>query len=98
MYIKFDPEEKGQNPYAGIIAQNITLNSYLGVANIKTPTHNSDGTFKCGPPDGVPIWEWIPAIICWLQDMLPPKIGISEGSCGPSLLSEEEQEEILECQ
>lgn len=97
MYIKLDPEQKANNPFASIIAKNIALNTSLLSSNVISPT-DKDGTFKCAPPDGVPIWEWIPAIVCWLQDLLPPTIGISEGSCGPSLLSEEEQEEILACQ
>jgi len=37
--------------------------------------------FKCAPPDGVNIWEWIPAVICRLEDMLPPTIKISDGDC-----------------
>jgi len=97
MYIKLDPEEKGTNPYASIIARNIALNTSLLSSNVFSPSWE-DGTFKCAPPDGVPIWEWIPAVVCWLQWLLPPTIGISEGACWPSLLSEEEQEEILACQ
>jgi len=53
--------------------------------------------FQCAPPDGVPIWEWIPAITCWMNDMLPPSIWISEWQCGTSLLSEEEEEEYNSC-
>jgi hypothetical protein len=46
------------------------------------------------------IWEWIPAIICWLQDMLPPKIKIGESSCSMSdlFLNEEERQELEACQ
>ena len=25
---------------------------------------------ECGPIDGVPIWEWIPAVMCWLENLL----------------------------
>ncbi|MEI7510804.1 MAG: S-layer homology domain-containing protein [Candidatus Peregrinibacteria bacterium] len=24
---------------------------------------------ECGPPEGVPIWEWIPAVFCWLKNL-----------------------------
>lgn len=42
--------------------------------------------FKCGPPEGVPIYEWMPAIFCWLGDMLPPTIGA--GSCTDTTIGE----------
>ncbi len=77
MYIKLDPNEKANNPFASIIARNITLNTSLLSSNIAPPA-GKEGVFQCAPPDGVPIWEWIPAIVCWLQEMLPPTIGISE--------------------
>jgi len=98
MYIKFDPEEKNANPYAGIVSQNITLNSYLSNGNIHPVGKDADTTFKCAPPGGVPIWEWVPAVVCRLKDMLPPKVSISDGSCGSNLLSREDQEEIQQCQ
>ncbi|MDF1682226.1 MAG: hypothetical protein P1U46_00115 [Patescibacteria group bacterium] len=41
--------------------------------------------------------EWFPAIICRLDEMLPPKISLTEGSCGQSLLTQEEREEINSC-
>lgn len=101
MYIKLDPEEKWENPYADIIAQNIALNTSLFSYNLTeswdTATNNWDEMFKCAPPDGVNIWEWIPAVICRLEDMLPPTIKISDGDCWTSLLSEEEIEEYNEC-
>ena len=46
----------------------------------------NDGTkFKCGPPDGVPIWQWLPAVFCWLSSVLPPTI--TAGSCTPVSLA-----------
>ncbi len=88
MYIKLNPEEKKlENPYSNIIKLNNLLDSniywlwILPLTNqIDTPW-NADWKFKCAPPDGVPLWEWVPAIMCRLQNMLPPKIGISEGDC-----------------
>lgn len=98
MYIKLDPEQKATHPYASILAANLTLQSSLLSATI--PEESFEDTFKCGPPDGVNIFQWIPAIICWLKDMLPPKIKISQGSCGYDTLfmDEEEREELFACE
>jgi hypothetical protein len=76
-YIKLDPESKANNPFAEIIAKNIALSTTLLSANVIGP-EDRDGVFACAPPDGVPIWEWIPAVICWLQSNLPPTISIGE--------------------
>jgi len=101
MYVKLDPEGKGIHPYAETISKNIELSSRVQASNVSTPSTSSpESTFECAPPDGVPIWEWIPAVTCWLGNMLPPTIGISEGSCSTShfSLSEEESEELRACQ
>lgn len=98
MYIKLDPEDAGEHPYADIISKNISLNSSLFSQNITgAQNNNADAAFKCSPPDGVPLWEWIPAIQCRLADMLPPKIGIKDTQCGVSLFSEEEKSEYEKC-
>lgn len=96
-YIKLDPESKANNPFAEIIARNIALSTTLLSSNVIGP-EDRDGVFACAPPDGVPIWEWIPAVICWLQSNLPPTISIWEWACGPSLLTKEEQELLHVCQ
>lgn len=96
-YIKLDPESKANNPFAEIIAKNIALSTTLLSANVIGPK-DGDGVFACAPPDGVPIWEWIPAVICWLQSNLPPTISIGEWACGPSLLTKEEQELLHVCE
>ena len=98
MYIKLDPEQKSTHPYADILSANLNLQSMLLTGNI--PEAEYEDTFKCGPPDGVPIWQWIPAVICWLKDMLPPKIKIGQGSCGYDtlFLDEEEREDLLACE
>ena len=96
MYLKLDPEEKWTNPYSSIISKNLDLNSKLFSSNLSSGFEKWND-FKCAPPEWVPIWEWMPAVICWLQDMLPPKIGISEWDCWVSLLSLEEREEVLAC-
>ena len=90
MYIKLDPELKGTHPYAHILASNLNLNGILTASSVANPT-SSKGAFECAPPDGVNIFQWIPAVVCWLKNMLPPTIKISDGSCGSSLLSDEEK-------
>jgi len=99
MYIKLDPEQKMQHPYADIIAANMSLRGTLAWTTVSDFSYD-EGPFKCWPPDWVMIWEWIPAIICWLQDMLPPKIKIGESSCSmwDLFLNEEEREELEACQ
>ena len=95
MYVKMDTEWKADNPYSDIISNNINLSSSLLGSNIWT--WNEEGIFKCAPPDWVPIWEWIPAVMCWLWEMMPPSISISEWVCWPDLLTIDEQEEIRSC-
>ncbi len=99
MYIKLDPEMKGTHPYADILSSNLQLQSVLMASTVATPTID-EGTFKCAPPDGVNIFAWIPAIICWLSEMLPPTIKISQWSCWDTnlFLNEEEKEELLVCE
>lgn len=50
----------------------------------------SDNVFKCGPPDGVLITEWIPAIQCWIKNTLPPRI--EGGVCTSAQLIKEGDE------
>ncbi len=96
MYIKVDPEMKGIHPYADIIAANLNLHTTLTAANIQGP-ENTEPTFECAPPDGVNIFQWIPAVICWLKNMLPPKIKIGTTNCGAELFTQEQKEEIQAC-
>lgn len=37
---------------------------------------------QCGPPEWVPLFQWLPAIMCWIKTLLPVKI--SPGACGSS--------------
>ncbi len=111
MYVKMDPKAKQDNPYADIFSKNINLSSLLFWANIWDWLwwEDKEAIFKCAPPDWVPIWRWIPAIMCRLWNMMPPSISISDWVCGPSIISssdnflsntkfsKEEKEEILQC-
>ncbi len=81
MYLKIDPEAK--SPFPREVADIMDrMNNYRGLVNgsniVQDPASASE--VKCGPPEGVPIWEWLPAIFCWLGTILPPTI--SAGSCG----------------
>ena len=50
MYVKLDPQEKANNPYASVIARNIALNTSLLSSNVFSP-NSQDGVFQCAPPD-----------------------------------------------
>ncbi len=92
MYVKLDPEDKGENPYSDIIAANNQLNSFL--FNVKWSNWSDNSwNFKCAPPEWVPIWEWIPAVMCRLKDMVPPKISITDGNCWLALINEDDDSE-----
>lgn len=93
-----DPLDKASHPYDDIMSKNILLNTQLLAYNIGvSKSLSNEDDMKCGPPDGVPLWEWIPAVVCRLKDMLPPKIKISDGQCSDTLLSEEELEQLEIC-
>jgi len=109
MYIKMDPEEKKTtNPYSNIINLNWLLGSDLyGVSLLPTTNQidlpwmewnvlSEDWMFQCAPPEWVDLWEWIPAVICRLKNMLPPKIWISEWDCWVSIFWEEWDEAFWE--
>lgn len=84
MYVTLDPNDKWENPYSNIIAKNESLKNNLLFSNTSS---DDDKIFKCAPPEWVPIWKWIPAVMCRLKEMLPPTISLSDWSCWYSLLS-----------
>ncbi len=95
MYVTLDPENKGENPYADIISQNLQINSDLFSSNILSAERENEGEdegiFKCAPPEWVPIWKWIPAVICWMKDILPPKIKVWKTKCSTKTLFENDE-------
>ncbi len=96
MYVTLDPEGKGENPYAEVVSQNLLVNSDLMSANLwlsNEDESDDDGKFNCAPPEWVPLWEWIPAVMCWLDDILPPKIKIVENKCSTKSLFDEDKKE-----
>jgi len=80
MYVKIDPEQKNIHPYADTLTQNANLRTTLDATNIDDVS-DVEPTFECAPPDGVNIFQWIPAVICWLKNMLPTEIKIGTNSC-----------------
>lgn len=97
MYVWVDPESKNTNPYSDIIWKNQDISAKLLWLNIWRWSNSQESIFKCAPPEWVPLWEWIPAIMCRLADMVPPTISISDWACWPSLLSNEEKQTLKEC-
>ena len=71
-----------ENNYSTSIAALSALN--MDEDGIAAPGSDYQSTAQCGPPDGVMIFQWPSAIICWLGSILPPKI--SNGSCGGSTI------------
>ncbi|MCH2188381.1 hypothetical protein MK079_00960 [Candidatus Gracilibacteria bacterium] len=98
MYVSLDPNSKNTHPFADLLAQNAELDSISFGLNIPEFRGYQEPSYgHCAPPNGVPLWEWIPAVVCWLEGLLPPTIGLSDGTCGVNLLSFEEQEFIRSC-
>ncbi len=81
MYIKVDPDNKGKHPYPQIVSDNSLINSHVFSSQVSADTDNKTWVFKCSPPEWVPLWEWLPAIMCRLKDILPPKININANKC-----------------
>lgn len=54
----------------------------LRAANMSEPGSETDPNAEsnaCGSPDGVELQRWFPAIVCWMKNLLPPRI--TAGSC-----------------
>lgn len=101
MFIWVDPENKWENPYANIISLNQDLSTKLLWVNIASNKYwdKNKKKDKCWSPEWVPIWEWLPAIMCRLQEMMPPTITIWDWNCWESFLelfSDEEKEKFFE--
>ena len=56
----------------------------MGEDGVASPESAYKASAQCGPPDGVMIFQWPSAIMCWVSSLLPPKI--SNGSCGGSTI------------
>ena len=56
----------------------------MGEDGVASPESDYKASAQCGPPDGVMIFQWPSAIMCWVSSLLPPKI--SNGSCGGSTI------------
>lgn len=91
MYVKLDPEAQGGPPeeIATAMSRASELRNALDAANLSGQSGKEKAEFKCGPPDGVPLWQWLPAIFCWLSSILPPSV--SSGSCSAAASTKETQ-------
>lgn len=76
MYIKIDPDQNGDAPKAVSDVQADIDGFRGGIMAINTAGSDmpSKSDTKCGPPDGVNLFQWLPAIFCWLGTILPPTI------------------------
>ena len=97
LFLKVDPEAKIPLPeeLAALSSDMASFAASLSAMNAAT-SDSGGGNFKCSPPDGVPLWQWLPAIFCWIATLLPPTIGA--GSCTSSNMSDflqKEKEEQL---
>lgn len=93
MLIEINPEDINYNPYGEIIAENVASDAVLAVNKVSYEPSLEDWEdwwFACAPPDWVPIWEWFPAVICWLWDVMDFSISFWDDS------SWEDAEEIKE--
>jgi len=90
MYVKLDPESKGENPYAEINSKNISLNSKLFTSRVWANNNSKNPVFNCAPPEGVILWEWMPAVMCRLDDILPPKQWFWSSRCSSETLFSDE--------
>ncbi len=107
MYIWLDPESKWENPFSDIIWKNQDISTKVLWLNTSRTNSYESAKFKCAPPEWVPIWEWIPAVMCRLWDLLPPTIKIwdrtfwwsnssKNSSSDESFSSEESFEQLTE--
>lgn len=93
MYVKLDPEDKWDNPYDETIWNYLQLNNSL-IWN-RSSSWNNDN-FKCSPPEWVPIWQWMPSVMCRLKDMLPPKISVTNQSCWINLNNKNDSQSYVD--
>lgn len=56
----------------------------MGSDGVAGPESDYQSSAQCGPVEGVDIFQWPSAIMCWISTVMPPKI--SGGSCGGSTI------------
>lgn len=63
-----------------MLARNARFENFRRASNLAqggvfdTSGFKTSKVFNCGPAEGVVITKWIPAIMCWLKENMPPKI------------------------
>jgi hypothetical protein len=50
---------------------NISDTTLQATQNPETRQNRSD---KCGPPEGVDLFKWPQALMCWISSLTPPRI------------------------
>lgn len=78
----FSASDTLETDYATTLAEIQALN--MGEDGVASPTSDYQASAKCGPPEGVMIFQWPSAIMCWIASLFPPRI--SGGSCGGSTI------------
>ncbi len=93
MQVRLDPELNDEDSMSDDMKNSIgsyqSTRAKIDAANITedSDSYSNNNTDKCGSPDGVNIFfEWFPAILCWIQSLLPPKI--IAGSCSASTIGQ----------
>jgi len=96
MFVNVDPEEKNVAPIASVRSSNAKLNNYMMSANRNTATLSwGKSNNKCAPPDGVSIFEWFPAVLCRLGDLMDTDSFIGPWNCwGQELWKDEDAKNL----
>ncbi len=95
MYVKIDAKDKLEWPYTKIFTKNKLLSSAktsIWAMNTNVKVWSNESLFRCAPPEWVPIWEWFPAVACWISGLLPPEISIWWWRCWSSEIFESQDE------
>lgn len=68
LYVKLDPAAKDGpgEEVSEILRRSAEQLAAMDAANIGAGAGDEKAEFQCGPPDGVNLPQWLPAIFCWL--------------------------------
>jgi hypothetical protein len=88
----FIPSSTEVDPEIANIQQDYTVwLAAIQWLNISEPYEANDNPYdnsdKCWPPEGVDIFQWPAAILCWIGTLLPPRI--IAGSCGANTIGQD---------
>ncbi len=68
LYVKLDPAAKDGpgEEVSEILRRSAEQLAAMDAANVGSGAGDEKAEFQCGPPDGVNLPQWLPAIFCWL--------------------------------